>query len=72
MQKTKEPIVLTVNGKEQLVVQYVKSYQAVLEAKERMDAITGIKRGLEAMQSAKGKSADTFFAEFFAEHDHWR
>ena len=69
MQKTKEPIVLTVNGKAQLVVQDVESYQALLEAKERMDAIAGIKRGLEAMQSAKGKSADKFFAEFFAEHN---
>ena len=69
MQKTKEPIVLTVNGKAQLVVQDVESYQALLEAKERMDAIAGIKRGLEAMQSAKGKSADKYFAEFFAEHN---
>jgi hypothetical protein len=37
-------------------------------AKERMEAIAGIKRGIEAMQSAKGKSADKFFVEFFAEH----
>jgi prevent-host-death family protein len=69
MQKTKEPIVLTVNGKGQLVVQDAESYQALLEAKERMDGIAGIKRGLEAMHSAKGKSADKFFAEFFAEHN---
>jgi prevent-host-death family protein len=69
MQKTKEPIVLTVNGKAQLVVQDAESYQALLEAKERMDAIAGIKRGLEAMQSAKGKSDDKFFAEFFAKNN---
>jgi prevent-host-death family protein len=69
MKKTKEPIVLTVNGKAQLVVQDADSYQALLEAKERMDAIAGIKRGLEAMQSAKGESADKFFTDFFAKHN---
>jgi hypothetical protein len=69
MQKTKEPIVPTVNGKAQLVVQDVESYRALLEAEERLDAIAGVKRGREAMQSAKGKSANEFFAEFFAEHN---
>jgi hypothetical protein len=64
MKKTKEPNVL--NGKAQLVVQDVESYH---EANERMDANAGIKRGLEAMQSVKGKAAHTLFAEFLAKHD---
>lgn len=69
MQKTKEPIVPSINGKARLGVQDVESYQALHEAKERLNAIAGINRGLEAMQSAKGKPADKFFSEFFAEHD---
>jgi prevent-host-death family protein len=68
MQKTKEPIVLTVNGKAQLVVQDAESYQALLEARDRLDAIAGIRQGLEAMRAGKGKPADEFFTEFFADH----
>ena len=67
MKKTKEPVVLTVNGKAELVVQDAESYQKLLEAKDRMEAIEGIKRGLESMQQQRGKPATKFFREFFAE-----
>ncbi len=67
MKKTKEPVVLTVNGKAELVVQDAESYQKLLEAKDRMEAIEGIKRGLESMRQHRGKPAEAFFAEFFAE-----
>lgn len=67
MKKTKEPVVLTVNGKAALVVQDAESYQKLLEAKDRMEAIAGIKRGLESMKRHQGKPATEFFSEFFAE-----
>ena len=67
MKKTKQPVVLTVNGKAELVVQDAESYQQLLEAKERMEAIEGIKRGLESMKRQRGKPATEFFREFFAE-----
>ena len=67
MKKTKAPVVLTVNGKAELVVQDAESYQQLLEAKERMEAIEGIKRGLQSMKSNAGKPAAEFFREFFAE-----
>ena len=67
MKKTREPVVLTVNGKAELVVQDAESYQKLLEAKDRMDAIEGIKRGLESMNGKRGKPATAFFREFFAE-----
>lgn len=67
MKKTKEPVVLTVNGKATLVVQDAESYQKLLEAKDRMEAIEGIKRGLESMKRNQGKPAAEFFSEFFAE-----
>lgn len=69
MQKTKEPIVLTVNGKAELVVQDAKSYQALLEAKDHVEAIAGIRRGLEAVRAGKAKPADEFFTEFFADRN---
>ena len=67
MKKTKEPVVLTVNGKAELVVQDAESYQKLLEAKDRIETIEGIKRGLESMKRGRGKPAPEFFREFFAE-----
>lgn len=66
MKKSKEPMVLTVNGRAALVVQDAESYQHLLEAKERMEAIEGIRRGLESMKKKRGMPADEFFASFFA------
>jgi prevent-host-death family protein len=69
MKKTKAPVILTVNGKAELVVQDAESYQTLLEAKDRIETIEGIKRGLESMKRRRGKPATEFFREFFAEHN---
>jgi len=60
-------MVLTVNGKAELVVQDAASYQKLLEAKDRMEAIEGIRRGLESMKRNGGKPAEKFFREFFSD-----
>jgi prevent-host-death family protein len=39
MKKTKEPVVLTVNGKAAVVVQDAESYQKLLELKERSEVV---------------------------------
>lgn len=67
MKKTKVPVILTVNGRAELVVQDAESYQALLEAKDRMETIDGIKRGLESLKRHRGKPATEFFREFFSE-----
>ena len=67
MKKTKEPVVLTVNGRAELVVQDAESYQKLLEAHDRMEALEGIRRGLDSMKQGRGKPAVAFFSEFFAE-----
>jgi PHD/YefM family antitoxin component YafN of YafNO toxin-antitoxin module len=67
LKKTGQPVVLTVNGKAALVIQDAESYQKLLEAQDRMEAIEGIRRGLESMKQNKGKPAEKFFREFFAE-----
>jgi PHD/YefM family antitoxin component YafN of YafNO toxin-antitoxin module len=69
LKKTKEPLVLTVNGKAELVVQDAQSYQALLDAKERMETIEGVRRGLESMKAGRGRPAEEFFKEFFAENN---
>lgn len=69
MRKTREPMVLTVNGRATLVVQDAESYQRLLDAKERLEAMEGIQRGLESMKANRGMPAHKFFAEFFAKNN---
>ena len=68
MKETKTPVVLTVNGKAELVVQDAESYQAMLERLEQIDAIDGIRRGLEQMDRGEGRPAEQVFAEFRRRH----
>jgi len=67
LKKTGQTVVLTVNGKAELVVQDAESYQKLLEAKDRMEAIEGIKRGLESMKRNGGKPAEKFFQQLLVE-----
>jgi len=69
MRKTKEPMILTVNGKAALVVQDAEGYQQLLEAKEHMEALEGIRRGLKSLKAKGGMPADKFFDEFFARNN---
>lgn len=69
LKKTKEPVILTINGEAVLVVQDVESYQTLLDAKERMETIEGIRLGIESMKAGSGKTSEAFFKEFFAKHN---
>ena len=44
-----------------------ENYQTLLEAQDRLEAIEGIKLGLESMKRNAGKPAEEFFNEFFTE-----
>src|SRR6266851_4735842 len=69
MKKTKEPVVLTVNGKAAVVVQDAHSYQSLLELKERADVIETLRQRLATLDRKKGRTADQFFTEFFAKNN---
>jgi len=58
LKKTGLPQVLTVNGKAEVVVQDADSYQKILDVLDRLEAIEGIKSGLESMKHGKGNPAD--------------
>ena len=47
IKKSGRPLVLTINGKAELVVQDAESYQKLLELVERAEAIVRVKQGLE-------------------------
>jgi prevent-host-death family protein len=61
LKETGEPVVLTINGKAELVVQDAGSYQELLELRDRMEAIAGIRRGLASMERGKGRPARDVF-----------
>ncbi len=65
LKETKHPLVLTVNGKAELVVQDAESYQQLLEAAELVATLKGIKLGLEQMRNGQGTKAEDFFNELF-------
>ncbi len=69
LKQTKDPLVLTVDGKAALVVQDAESYQTLLEAAELVETLKGVKRGLEEMKQGKGKKAEEFFSELFDKLD---
>ena len=69
MKKTKEPIVLTVNGKAAVVVQDAEGYQSLLDLKERSEIIEVLRQRLSSLDSRKGRTADEFFTEFFGKNN---
>jgi PHD/YefM family antitoxin component YafN of YafNO toxin-antitoxin module len=63
MKESRRPVVLTVNGKAEIIVQDAAAYQALLEAVERVETLEGIRRGLEQMKRGEGRPAEEVFAE---------
>ncbi|MBI3119511.1 MAG: type II toxin-antitoxin system Phd/YefM family antitoxin [Candidatus Hydrogenedentes bacterium] len=63
MQKERQPLILTVNGKPEIVVQTAADYQRLLGEMEKRDAIEGIRRGLESMKAGRGRPANEVFAD---------
>ena len=68
MKKTKEPVVLTVNGKAAIVIQDAESYQTLLELKERAEVVETLRERLASTGRKKGRTAESFFTEFFAKN----
>jgi prevent-host-death family protein len=68
LKSTGAPMVLTVNGKAEVVVQDAASYQRLTEIVDRAEAVLGIRRGLESMQAREGIPADEAFAQLIHKH----
>jgi prevent-host-death family protein len=63
LKETGEPVVLTVDGKAELVVQDAASYRKLLEQAEESNVLEGIRQGLE-----DAKAGRTIGLEEFKEH----
>jgi prevent-host-death family protein len=60
LKDTGDPLVLTINGKAELVVQDASSYQKLLDIAEEARVIEGIRQGLEDMKAGRTVGVDEF------------
>lgn len=54
LKEKKTPLILTVNGRAELVVQDAESYQLILERLERAETVAAINRGMEQAKHGEG------------------
>jgi PHD/YefM family antitoxin component YafN of YafNO toxin-antitoxin module len=54
LKEKKTPMVLTVNGRAEVVVQDAASYQALLDRLERAETIAAIRQGMEQFERGEG------------------
>lgn len=66
LKKSGRPVVLTVNGRAELVVQDAQSYQTLLEISERLETIEALKPAIAEMEAGKGEKIDNVIAEILA------
>jgi PHD/YefM family antitoxin component YafN of YafNO toxin-antitoxin module len=60
LKETGEPLILTINGKAELVVQDAASYQKLLRIAEEARVLEGIRKGLEDLEAGRTMSLDAF------------
>ncbi len=60
LRETGEPIVLTINGKAEVVVQDAASYQRLRELAEAARVFEGIREGIEDMKAGRTVTLDEF------------
>ncbi|AFY34179.1 type II toxin-antitoxin system prevent-host-death family antitoxin [Calothrix sp. PCC 7507] len=63
MKESGKPVVLTVNGKAELVVQDAESYQKLLELLEQLETIAGVRKGLEDLEAGRTRPVAEFEQE---------
>jgi prevent-host-death family protein len=63
LKKSKRPLVLTVNGKAQAVVQDAEAYQRLLDIAARADVFEAIRQGLDDVADGRTRPAREVFAE---------
>src|SRR6266568_4378294 len=68
LKKTKKPLVLTINGKAEAVVQDAEAYQRLLDIAAQADALEGIRQGLEDIKKGRVRPAREALEMFRRNH----
>lgn len=61
LKETGHPLVLTINGKAEIVVQDAKSYQRLFELAERLETIESVKEALASVDRGEGRPVEDVF-----------
>ena len=68
LKKTKKPLVLTINGKAEAVVQDAEAYQRLLDIAAQADVLEGIRQGLEDLRKGRVRPAHEALESFRRTH----
>ena len=63
MKETREPKILTVNGKPSVVVMDAASYQGMQDQIKYAETVAGVRKGLDQARTGQGVEATSFFDE---------
>ena len=69
LRKSRRPLILTVNGKAELVVLCADSFQDFLNKIEYAEAVQDIKAGIESFERGEGKPAVESLKELAKKYD---
>jgi prevent-host-death family protein len=61
LKSTGQPVILTINGKAEIVVQDAKSYQRLLDLAERLETIEAVREGIASARRGEGRTTDELF-----------
>ncbi len=68
MKQSRTPVVLTVNGKAEVVVQDAASYQEMLNRLERAEAVSAIRQGITDFANGNDVDADEALEKIRTKH----
>lgn len=68
LKQSGKPLILTVNGQAEVVVQSAEAYQKLLDDQELLESIRGIGRGLEQSKRGEGLPMREFLRSLAEEH----
>ncbi len=69
LRESRRPLVLTVNGKAELVVLDAESYQEFADKIEYAETVKEIQAGMESFEKGEGRPANEALAELVKKHD---
>ncbi len=68
MKETGDPMVLTVNGRAELIVQDAEAYQELLERVEYAETVAALRQGIQDFEQGNSRPARQALAELREKH----
>jgi PHD/YefM family antitoxin component YafN of YafNO toxin-antitoxin module len=68
LKETKEPLILTVNGKAEVIVQDAEMYRNLLKRLEHAETVAGILKSMEEFNRGEGIPVNEAFAKLRKKH----